>query len=100
MNEATQKVLSRIKAVLGTIACAWNAAEMEIEFTGKIYANTVKPAEFISRNVFLAVMAEVLNVAKSPDFDNIVSALRDDPTAADSGRGSHPRHSRALFLQP
>lgn len=84
MNEATQKVLSRIKAVLGTIACAWNAAEMEIEFTGKIYANTVKPAEFISRNVFLAVMAEVLNVAKSPDIDNIASALRDDPTAADS----------------
>ena len=83
MNEATQKVLSRIKAVRGTIECAWNAAELEVELTDKVYAKTIKPVEFISRNVFLAVMADVLNVAQSPDFKSIITALHEDPTAAD-----------------
>lgn len=84
MNEATQKVLSRIKAVRGTIDCAWNAAELEVELTDKVYAKTIKPAEFISRNVFLAVMADVLDFAKSPDFKSILTALHDDPTAEDA----------------
>lgn len=84
MNESTSKVLRRIKAVRETIAIAWTGPELIVEYTGKMNVDVVKPAEFISRNVFLAVMADVLNVAKSPDFEAIATALRDDPTAADA----------------
>ncbi len=84
MNEATQKVLSRLNSVREMIACGSEASMPDMELTDKMYVNVHNQPEFRSRTVFLAVMANVLNFAKSPDFDAVTTALREDPEAAET----------------
>ncbi len=83
MNMATAKesVLARINSVRETIAVGQYSEEMVFERVGKMHASCVKPAEFRSREAFLAVMTEVMEFAKTPDFAAIELAVKEDTSA-------------------
>lgn len=83
MATAKETILARIESVCETIEVGESSNEMIVVQTGKIHAEPVLMPEFRSRDVFLAVMSDVLGFARQPDFDSIEVAIKEDPDAAE-----------------
>jgi hypothetical protein len=81
MATAKEAILERIKSIRETIAVGQYSEEMCFERVGKVFANCVKPAVFRSQEVFRAVMAEVVEFARQPDFKATETAVKADAAA-------------------
>lgn len=90
MATAKETILGRIKSIRETIAVGRYSEEMAFERVGKMFANCVKPAEFRSQEVFRAVMAEVVEFARQPDFKAIETAVKEDASASEDPVGTGP----------